>query len=135
VVPYELSFPIVFFRWITNGESVAHPLPLLPGQAVQCLSESAAQLCIGDRTGGGQLSIEPIYFSLFPTQLLVLGSELLLHLIQPPTQGGNHLVFCFVSSTLWRSKPMSLFCFLNSLKQIWMATADLVIGCFSSFSS
>jgi hypothetical protein len=67
----------------SDEESITHPLtsPTAPDDPMPQREHSA----IPRRSSGwrGQLSIEPINFSLFPTQFLVFGSELLFHLIQP----------------------------------------------------
>jgi len=68
-------------------------LRLLLCEPLQCIGESLPEFCVREGASGGQLPIQQIDLTLPCTQLLVLRRELLLHLIQPTAQGGDHLVF------------------------------------------
>lgn len=59
-----------------------------------------------------QFTIQLLDLALPLAQFCLFGCDGLFHLLQPPAQGSNHLIFRFVGSTLWRRKPVPLFSFL-----------------------
>src|SRR5438105_3071047 len=54
-------------------------------QTLESIDEGAPEFCIREGTGSGQLPIQEIDLALLAAQLLIFGSELLFHLLQPPT--------------------------------------------------
>jgi hypothetical protein len=62
-------------------------------EALHGLSQYASQLGVSQWACSCQFPVEPIDVSLFLSELPVFSRKLLFHLIQPPTQGSNDLVF------------------------------------------